>query len=76
LLATVSYGVQIRATQNGVEHGLFMFDLRISAATGACGKTSLLCSFALGEFPKEYVRYEIQAFVIFLTRFPFLTASK
>jgi len=21
---------------------------------GACGKTSLLCSFALGEFPKEY----------------------
>ena len=23
--------------------------------TGACGKTSLLCSFALGEFPKEYV---------------------
>ncbi|KAH9915920.1 ras-domain-containing protein [Epithele typhae] len=22
---------------------------------GACGKTSLLCSFALGEFPKEYV---------------------
>ena len=23
---------------------------------GACGKTSLLCSFALGEFPKEYVR--------------------
>ncbi|KAJ2916308.1 hypothetical protein MD484_g4109, partial [Candolleomyces efflorescens] len=22
--------------------------------TGACGKTSLLCSFALGEFPKEY----------------------
>lgn len=24
-------------------------------STGACGKTSLLCSFALGEFPKEYV---------------------
>ncbi|KAI6142948.1 P-loop containing nucleoside triphosphate hydrolase protein [Pisolithus tinctorius] len=23
---------------------------------GACGKTSLLCSFALGEFPKEYVK--------------------
>jgi Rho family protein len=23
---------------------------------GACGKTSLLCAFALGEFPKEYVR--------------------
>ena len=23
--------------------------------TGACGKTSLLCCFALGEFPKEYV---------------------
>ena len=22
---------------------------------GACGKTSLLCCFALGEFPKEYV---------------------
>ncbi|KAF9564789.1 ras-domain-containing protein [Agrocybe pediades] len=22
---------------------------------GACGKTSLLCTFALGEFPKEYV---------------------
>ena len=26
-----------------------------SYAPGACGKTSLLCSFALGEFPKEYV---------------------
>ena len=25
------------------------------AFQGACGKTSLLCSFALGEFPKEYV---------------------
>lgn len=23
---------------------------------GACGKTSLLCSFALGEFPRDYVR--------------------
>ncbi|CAE6474963.1 unnamed protein product [Rhizoctonia solani] len=23
---------------------------------GACGKTSLLCVFAMGEFPKEYVR--------------------
>ncbi|KAG9083391.1 Rho GTPase [Ceratobasidium sp. UAMH 11750] len=22
---------------------------------GACGKTSLLCVFAMGEFPKEYV---------------------
>ena len=26
-----------------------------SPHTGACGKTSLLCSFALGRFPKEYV---------------------
>lgn len=25
-------------------------------SVGACGKTSLLCAFALGEFPKEYVR--------------------
>ncbi|KAK7472995.1 Rho GTPase [Stygiomarasmius scandens] len=24
------------------------------SSLGACGKTSLLCSFALGEFPKEY----------------------
>ncbi|KAK7057468.1 Rho small monomeric GTPase [Favolaschia claudopus] len=23
--------------------------------TGACGKTSLLCSFALGEFPRDYL---------------------
>ena len=28
---------------------------------GACGKTSLLCCFALGEFPKEYVRTRIAA---------------
>ena len=27
----------------------------LNVTTGACGKTSLLCSFALGEFPKEYV---------------------
>lgn len=27
--------------------------------TGACGKTSLLCCFALGEFPKEYVSESI-----------------
>lgn len=27
------------------------------APPGACGKTSLLCSFALGEFPKEYVSF-------------------
>lgn len=31
-------------------------DLRRHTA-GACGKTSLLCSFALGEFPKEYVSF-------------------
>lgn len=29
---------------------------------GACGKTSLLCSFALGEFPKEYVRVPLSRF--------------
>ncbi|KAJ3733801.1 ras family-domain-containing protein [Lentinula guzmanii] len=26
----------------------------VIVGVGACGKTSLLCSFALGEFPKEY----------------------
>ena len=26
---------------------------------GACGKTSLLCCFALGDFPKEYVRHSL-----------------
>lgn len=29
--------------------------LLLTSSVGACGKTSLLCSFALGEFPKEYV---------------------
>ena len=29
--------------------------LFLPPSLGACGKTSLLCSFALGEFPKEYV---------------------
>jgi GTPase SAR1 family protein len=24
---------------------------------GACGKTSLLCVFAVGEFPQQYVSY-------------------
>ncbi|KAI9509745.1 ras family-domain-containing protein [Russula earlei] len=28
---------------------------------GACGKTSLLCSFALGEFPKEYIAAHLDA---------------
>ncbi|KAF8198051.1 hypothetical protein BJ912DRAFT_952887 [Pholiota molesta] len=31
-----------------------------ATSTGACGKTSLLCSFALGEFPKEYVRFSLR----------------
>lgn len=31
------------------------FALLTHSYVGACGKTSLLCSFALGEFPKEYV---------------------
>ena len=37
-----------------------------SYITGACGKTSLLCSFALGEFPKEYVRSVRTVTVFFL----------
>ena len=36
--------------------GLFPIRSDLSSGPGACGKTSLLCSFALGEFPKEYVR--------------------
>jgi hypothetical protein len=31
------------------------FTFLSSLFPGACGKTSLLCSFALGRFPKEYV---------------------
>jgi len=35
---------------------LIIFDAQY---LGACGKTSLLSSFALGELPKEYVRFSI-----------------
>ncbi|TFK45317.1 ras-domain-containing protein [Heliocybe sulcata] len=35
-------------TQNPIRRKL------VIVGDGACGKTSLLCSFALGEFPKEY----------------------
>jgi len=36
------------AAQNPIRRKL------VIVGDGACGKTSLLCSFALGEFPKEY----------------------
>ncbi|TRM69226.1 ras family-domain-containing protein [Schizophyllum amplum] len=36
------------ASQNPIRRKL------VIVGDGACGKTSLLCSFALGEFPKEY----------------------
>lgn len=36
------------ASQNPIKRKL------VIVGDGACGKTSLLCSFALGEFPKEY----------------------
>ncbi|KAF4598467.1 Rho GTPase [Pleurotus pulmonarius] len=37
------------SSQNAIRRKL------VIVGDGACGKTSLLCSFALGEFPKEYV---------------------
>ncbi|KAL4266547.1 Small GTPase [Pleurotus pulmonarius] len=36
------------SSQNAIRRKL------VIVGDGACGKTSLLCSFALGEFPKEY----------------------
>ncbi|KAF9807405.1 hypothetical protein IEO21_08232 [Rhodonia placenta] len=37
------------SSQNAIRRKL------VIVGDGACGKTSLLCSFALGEFPKEYM---------------------
>ncbi|KAF8509953.1 P-loop containing nucleoside triphosphate hydrolase protein [Gautieria morchelliformis] len=44
-------------SQRGSLYELTTFQLRrklVIVGDGACGKTSLLCCFALGEFPKEY----------------------
>ena len=42
---------------------------------GACGKTSLLCCFALGEFPKEYVRVVYASFFLCVTNCVFVLNS-
>ncbi|KAH6914242.1 hypothetical protein BKA70DRAFT_1260847 [Coprinopsis sp. MPI-PUGE-AT-0042] len=49
------------ASQNPIKRKL------VIVGDGACGKTSLLCSFALGEFPKEYQPSklpQVQAFAL------------
>jgi len=44
--------------------------------TGACGKTSLLCTFALGEFPNEYVRNRAPFRADLILKSPYLLASQ
>jgi GTPase SAR1 family protein len=46
----------VRAKQTGHRSSILQIRRKlVIVGDGACGKTSLLCAFALGEFPKEYV---------------------